>query len=77
MLLGDVAYDPQTKRIAKPVFPPHYMLYAPGVTNADIGTASAPGPSDPQLPAVYSGYSGGARTAYIIIMAAPRSAMTH
>jgi len=72
MLTGDIAYDPETKRIVKTAFPPHFMLYAPGLTSADIGVAAAPGPSDPQLPFVYSGYSGGTRTAYIIIMAAPR-----
>ena len=77
MLAGDIPYDPETKRIGKPIFPPHFMLYAPGVTNTDIGTGGAPGLSDPQLPAVYSGYSGGTRTAYIIIMATPHMVMTH
>jgi hypothetical protein len=48
------------------------MMYAPGVSNADIGTDASPGKGDPQLPMVYSGYSGGSRTAYIIIMAKPR-----
>jgi len=72
MLVGDVSFDPVTKQVDKPVFPPHYMMYAPGVSNADIGTDASPGKGDPQLPMVYSGYSGGSRTAYIIIMAKPR-----
>jgi len=72
MLVGDVSYDPVTKQVDQPVFPPHFMMYAPGVSNADIGTEVGPGKGDPQLPTVYSGYSGGSRTAYIIIMAKPR-----
>ena len=70
MLRGDVTYDADTRTVARTIFPPHYMIYAPGVTNNDIG---APGPgeeSDRPLPFVYDGYSGGSRTSYIIILAA-------
>ena len=67
MLAGDVKFDPKTGELASTVFPPHYMIYAPGLTNADIGMSKEA--ATPGLPFVYSGYSGGARTAYIIVMA--------
>jgi hypothetical protein len=67
MLAGDVKFDPKTGQLAETVFPPHYMIYAPGVTDADIGmTRDA---TTPGLPFVYSGYSGGTKTAYIIVLA--------
>jgi len=69
MLRGDVQYDRQTRTIARTLFPPHYMIYAPGVTNSDIGMNMEAYRKQPGLPLVYSGYSGGARTAYIIVMA--------
>jgi hypothetical protein len=77
MLRGDVQYDPKTKEISKTLFPPHYMIYAPGVTNADIGMNADAYEKQPSLPLVYSGYSGGARTAYIIVVAAQSKAHTH
>jgi hypothetical protein len=67
MLAGDVKFDPKTGKLSDTVFPPHYMLYAPGVTNADIGMSKEA--TTPGLPFVYSGYSGGTKTAYIIVMA--------
>jgi hypothetical protein len=67
MLAGDVKFDPKTGTLSDTVFPPHYMMYAPGVTNADIGMSKAA--TTPGLPFVYSGYSGGTKTAYIIVMA--------
>jgi hypothetical protein len=69
MLRGDVHYDPKTMAIGKTLFPPHYMIYAPGLTNADIGMNMDAYKRHPSLPIVYAGYSGGARTAYIIVMA--------
>src|SRR5437588_4214657 len=68
MLRGDVQYDPKTNEISKTLFPPHYMIYAPGITSADIGINIDAYKKHPALPLVYSGYSGGARTAYIIIL---------
>ena len=68
MLAGDVKFDPKTGQLESTVFAPHYMIYAPGVTNADIGKSKEA--TTPGLPFVYSGYSGGARTTYIIVMAA-------
>ena len=69
MLRGDVHYDPKTKQIDKTSFPPHYMIYAPGVANDDIGISMDALRKHPSLPFVYSGYSGGVRTAYIIVIA--------
>jgi hypothetical protein len=67
MLAGDVKFDPKSGQLSTTEFPAHYMIYAPGVTNDDIGMSKAA--TTPGLPFVYSGYSGGARTAYIIVMA--------
>lgn len=67
MLAGDVKFDPKTGALSSTVFPPHYMFYAPGVINADIGMSKDA--TTPGLPFVYSGYSGGSKTAYIIVMA--------
>jgi len=77
MLRGDVQYDPNTKEISKTLFPPHYMIYAPGITNADIGMNMDEFRKHPSLPMVYSGYSGGARTAYIIIVASDGKGHSH
>ena len=77
MLRGDVQYDPKTTAISRTLFPPHYMIYAPGVTNADIGINMDAYKQHPSLPLVYAGYSGGARTAYIIVMAAEDKGHSH
>jgi len=69
MLAGDVKFDPKTGQFGATEFPPHYMIYAPGVTNEDIGISNEALKKTPGLPFVYSGYSGGSRTAYIIVMA--------
>jgi hypothetical protein len=69
MLAGDVKFDPKTGQFGSQAFPAHYMIYAPGVSNADLGVTSDALKQTPGLPFVYSGYSGGARTAYIIVMA--------
>jgi hypothetical protein len=67
MLAGDVKFDLKSGQLSTTEFPPHYMLYAPGVTNADIGMSGAG--TAPGLPFVYAGYSGGSKIAYIIVMA--------
>jgi hypothetical protein len=67
MLAGDVKFDPKSGKLSTTEFPAHYLIYAPSVTNADIGMSKEA--TTPGLPFVYSGYSGGARTAYIIVMA--------
>jgi hypothetical protein len=77
MLRGDVGYDPNTKEISKTLFPPHYMIYAPGVANADIGMNMDAYRKHPSLPMVFSGYSGGTRTAYIIVIATEDKGHAH
>lgn len=69
MLAGDVKFDAKTGQFSTVEFPPHYMIYAPGVSNADIGLTREGMQKTPGLPFIYSGYSGGPRTAYIIVMA--------
>jgi len=70
MLAGDVKFDPKTDAFSTIDFPPHYMIYAPGVSNDDIGLTREGRQKTPGLPFIYAGYSGGPRTAYIIVMAA-------
>jgi len=70
MLAGDVKFDPKTGLLSTVEFPPHYMIYAPGVSNDDIGLTREGRQETPGLPFIYAGYSGGTRTAYIIVMAA-------
>ena len=77
MLRGDVRYDPDTQTAGATQFPPHYMLYAPGLSEADIGIQSGIKNPDFALPSVYNGYSGQPHTTYIIIPAAPGHAGHH
>lgn len=69
MLAGDIKFDPKSRKLSTAEFPPHYMIYAPGVSNDDIGTTREGMQKTPGLPFIYSGYSGGTRTAYMIVMA--------
>ena len=70
MLAGDVKqFDSKTGKVVSLDYPPHYMIYAPGVTNADIGMTKEGYQINPSLPGVYAGYSGGSHTAYIIVLA--------
>jgi hypothetical protein len=64
-----VKFDQKSGQLSTVAFPPHYMIYAPGVTNADLGVSAAALQQTPGLPFVYSGYSGDTRTAYIIVPA--------
>jgi len=77
MLKGDIAFDPNTQQVTDTVFPPHYMIYSPGVSNADVGMNIEGPASEFALPSVYAGYSGGAHTAYIIVLAAQRAEHSH
>jgi hypothetical protein len=79
MLNGDVKqFDAKTGKVLARDYPPHYMIYAPGVTNADIGMTAEGYKLNPSLPGVYSGYSGGSHTAYLIVLAAEhKGQMTH
>lgn len=77
MLRGDVLIDPNTEAISRTLFPPHYMFYAPGVSDADIGTSAAADKDRFALPFVYDGYSGGTRTGYIIVLASESRTHAH
>jgi hypothetical protein len=77
MLRAEILFDPVTKQITKTTFLPHYMIYAPGLSNADIGMPAPSRDGPLALPSVYTGYSGGIRTAYIIVVAAPSGAHGH
>jgi hypothetical protein len=70
MLSGDVKkFDIKSGKVVALDFPPHYMIYAPGLRNADIGMTKEGYQINPSLPEVYAGYSGGSHTAYIIVLA--------
>lgn len=77
MLRGDVQVDPASHRVSGQSFPPHYMIYAPGVSNRDIGIGEDAAKDHFALPFVYGGYSGGPRTRYIIILATEGKGHTH
>lgn len=62
MTAGDVKLDASGK-VTSVAFPGHSMIYAPGVTNADIGYRRESGMS---LPFVFDGGAGGTNLAYII-----------
>lgn len=64
MLAGDVQLAPGTGQVTKTQFPGHYMIYAPGVTNIDIGYAQ--GKSAGTDPFVFSGGAGGTELGYLI-----------
>jgi hypothetical protein len=77
MLAGDVKqFDTTTGKVVSLDYPPHYMIYAPGLTNADIGMTKEGYQINPSLPGVYAGYSGGSHTAYIIVLATEHKSHT-
>lgn len=76
MLKGDVMFDEKTQKI-ETVFHSHYMLYAPGVSNNDLGVTEEALRKNPSLPFIYDGYSGGTRTAYIIVPAGNGAGHAH
>ncbi len=63
MIAGDVELAADGK-VTKTQFPGHYMMYAPGVTNADIGYAR--GKSGASDPSIFDGGAGGADLGYLI-----------
>ncbi len=77
MLRGDLHFDPKAHQITKTPAPAHFMIYAPGVSNADIGLTARDPTSRFALPSVYTGYSGGTRTGYIIVLAARSAGHSH
>ncbi|MEO8153382.1 MAG: hypothetical protein ABI605_09965 [Rhizobacter sp.] len=77
MLRGDVQVDPQSQQVRSQSFPPHYMIYAPGVSNRDIGVGEGVSGDRFALPFIYAGYSGGTRTGYIIVLATEAKGHVH
>lgn len=66
MLAGDVLLATQTGAVIRTAFPGHYMIYAPGVSNSDIGHSTAAADSDPGVPFIFAEGAGGEELAYII-----------
>lgn len=59
MLQGDVAdYDASTGAIVKRMFPPHLMIYAPGLTANDVGVAGRAAYNDLRAPLIYESATG-------------------
>ena len=55
MLQGDIAeYDASSGKIIRRAFPPHLMLYAPGVTQNGLGLSMESAMQDERAPLVYS-----------------------
>lgn len=68
MLNGDVDLDLRTGRVLRHVFAGHLMIYAPKISNADIGATESARRTDTGLPVVFAGGAGGDRLSYIITM---------
>lgn len=67
MLAGDVNLDTSTGKITGQAFPGHYMIYAPGVTSADLGYSSEAARGDRSLPFIFRSGAGGAELSYLIM----------
>ncbi len=66
MLAGDVDLDTNTGRVTYTAFPGHYMIYAPGVTNADLGYSADASRINRSLPFIFDAGTGGSELAYLI-----------
>jgi hypothetical protein len=66
MLVGDVDIDSDTGEITRTAFPGHYMIYAPGVTSADLGYSPDASRIDRSLPFIFDAGAGGSDLAYLI-----------
>lgn len=62
----DIGLDPRTGATIHQAFPGHYMIYAPGVTGADLGYAADAAKADRSLPFIFEGGAGGSDLAYLI-----------
>ena len=59
MLQGDVSdYDAATGKVLKRMFPPHVMIYAPGITANDVGVAGRVALNDARAPLIYQSATG-------------------
>lgn len=78
MLAGDVDVDPKTGRVTRQAFPGHYMFYAVGVTNAQLGYTRDAAQKDATLPSVFAGGAGGAHgLSYLIAVPGDAHRMAH
>jgi hypothetical protein len=67
MLAGDVNLDTATGKVVSQQFPAHYMIYAPGVTSADLGYSAEARRTNASLPFIFRTGAGGAELSYLII----------
>jgi hypothetical protein len=79
MLQGDVSnYDAATGRILSRRFPPHVMIYAPGVTPSDVGIAGRAAFNDVRAPLIYESATG---YRYLVVRvpnaSAPQQSLPH
>jgi len=59
MLQGDVSdYDAATGKVVNRRFPPHIMIYAPGITANDVGVAGRAAFGDVRAPLIYESATG-------------------
>jgi hypothetical protein len=68
MLAGDVNLDTSTGKIVSQAFPGHYMIYAPGVTSADVGYTAEAARANASLPGIFRSGAGGTELGYLIIV---------
>ncbi len=67
MLAGDVELDTATGAVVKQAFPGHYMFYAVGASNEQLGSTPDARRNDPAQPFVFAAGAGGGRgLSYII-----------
>jgi len=67
MMTGDINLDATTGKVLRQEYPTHYMIYAPGVTNADLGWTREVAQANSTLPFVFRSGAGGAELSYVII----------
>ncbi|HKS07106.1 MAG TPA: hypothetical protein VJR92_12420 [Gemmatimonadaceae bacterium] len=67
MLAGDVNLDTSTGKILSQAYPSHYMIYAPGVTNGDLGYSREAAQANATLPFIFRSGAGGGELSYLII----------
>jgi hypothetical protein len=67
MLAGDITLEVGTGKIVGQEYPAHYMIYAPGVTSADLGYTREAAQSNSTLPFIFRSGAGGAELSYLII----------
>lgn len=66
MLSGDVVLAALTGVVVQTTFPGHCMIYAPGVSNVDIGHSPAAAKGDPSVPFIFAAGAGADNLTHII-----------